>query len=179
MSHALNEVLIPDLNTFLWPIVMVMPLFGLFALLWKTTRAERQMQQWKRSARDAIESEAQTNTRARAYIKQMTMRGIWGKIVWMGKGKGPYIKKMVMSYIEEPECILCKSNSAHKIPSVCYFLNEAFDELEKHQKIYEDPKLYDFATLFLMIHANRILFMNVPTYKKASWLKERYIKIAC
>ncbi|KAK8931012.1 hypothetical protein KSP39_PZI016468 [Platanthera zijinensis] len=165
---AQNEVLIPHLNTFLWLIVMLIPLFGLFAFLWKNFCAEHERQEWRRWMRDTIEFRRRTYPKVRASI------AIFDKIARIDKEKGPYIKQTAMRYIEESDCMLCKSNSTHKIPSICYLLNEAFDELETLQEIRKVPKLYDFATLFLMLQANRILFMNVPTDKKASWLKGQY-----
>ncbi|KAK8942854.1 hypothetical protein KSP39_PZI008726 [Platanthera zijinensis] len=104
-------------------------------------------------------------------------KAIWDRIARIDRGKGPCIKQMVMTSFEElqPKSKFWRIFLAYTTPSICVLLNEAFDELKKHPEIYQDPKLYDFATVFLMTLINRVIFMEIRSDKKVAWLKKCYI----
>ncbi|KAK8950193.1 hypothetical protein KSP40_PGU013830 [Platanthera guangdongensis] len=81
-----------------------------------------------------------------------------------------YMNEFVVSVLRKDFGTTCKRDLSLNI----YLLKEAFEELERHPEIYEDPNLYDFACEFVLETVKRVAFMKIPRDRKVVWLKNRY-----
>lgn len=109
---------------------------------------------------------------------QSSQSGVNSKRKRKGKKLDMGVKQVMLSHVEK----LCSSSdvimqrvAAPVVPPSIYLLREAIQELEKYPEIFEDRRIYHFATVHFQTPVNRVTFLSIPEDRRVEWLKTHYM----